>query len=292
MKTQRSESVILFTSGSATLEQITPVLLTCNEAANIQRTLSCLGWAREIVVVDSGSTDATLQILKLFPKVRVFHRAFDTHAGQWRFATAETDIATEWILRLDADYQITADLVAEIARLDLAAPVAAYQVPFGYAIFGRRLLSSLYPPNTILLRRGHFTVHDHGHTEVWNIAGPVRPIGTRAVHDDRKPVEAWLTAQGRYMRREVARANQDTAGWKDRVRRAPPVMPIAVFVYCLVVKGLIFNGRAGLFYALQRAVAEAILSMMVLEEKFRQSAESQAETRLVIVHTLGAGNRA
>jgi hypothetical protein len=69
-------------------------------------------------------------------------------------------------------------------------------------------------------------------------------------------------------------------------------MPIAVFVYCLVVKGLIFNGRAGLFYALQRAVAEAILSMMVLEEKFRQSAESQAETRLVIVHTLGAGNRA
>ena len=49
-------------------------------------------------------------------------------------------------------------------------------------------------------------------------------------------------------------------------------MPIAVFVYCLFGKGLILNGRAGIFYALQRMVAEAVLSLMVLERKLRDRA--------------------
>ena len=46
-------------------------------------------------------------------------------------------------------------------------------------------------------------------------------------------------------------------------------MPIAVFIYCLFGKGLIVNGRAGIFYALQRMVAESILSLLVLEAKLR-----------------------
>jgi hypothetical protein len=41
-------------------------------------------------------------------------------------------------------------------------------------------------------------------------------------------------------------------------------MPIGVFLYCLFVKGLVLNGRAGIFYALQRMYAEAVLSLMVL----------------------------
>jgi hypothetical protein len=46
-------------------------------------------------------------------------------------------------------------------------------------------------------------------------------------------------------------------------------MPIGVFLYCLFGKGLIFDGRAGLFYALQRSIAEAILSLLVLEKSLR-----------------------
>jgi hypothetical protein len=47
-------------------------------------------------------------------------------------------------------------------------------------------------------------------------------------------------------------------------------MPIVAFIYCLFGKGLIFGGRAGMFYALQRMVAEAVLSLMVLEAKLRE----------------------
>ena len=53
------------------LNEITPVLLTFNEAANIGRTLSCLTWAKDIVIVDSGSTDETISIVARFPQVRV-----------------------------------------------------------------------------------------------------------------------------------------------------------------------------------------------------------------------------
>ena len=88
------------------LDHITPVLLTFNEERNIARTLACLKWAKDIVVVDSGSTDGTRTAVAKFSNVRVFNRRFDNHANQWRFATEETQIATSWILRLDADYHI------------------------------------------------------------------------------------------------------------------------------------------------------------------------------------------
>src|SRR5262245_40082860 len=154
---------------SPMLEHITPVLLTYNETANIGRTLGCLTWARDIVAVDSGSTDATLAILAKFPNVRVFNRRFDTHAAQWAYAVHETGIATPWILRLDADYQVPDTLIEEIGRLDPGGPVAAYRIAFDYAIFSHKLVSSLYPANTILLRMGRFSVRDKGHTEAWTV---------------------------------------------------------------------------------------------------------------------------
>ncbi len=66
------------------LDHITPVLLTFNEEVNIGRTLSHLTWAKDIVVVDSGSTDKTLAIVASCSQARLFSRPFDTHGNQWR----------------------------------------------------------------------------------------------------------------------------------------------------------------------------------------------------------------
>jgi len=252
------------------LDHITPVLLTFNEEPNIGRTLARLGWAKDIVVVDSGSTDGTLAILAKNPNVRVFERRFDTHANQWRFATGETQISTNWILRLDADYHVTDALIEELASLDPNGAVNGYKIAFDYAVYARELRSALYPPNTILLRKGHFLVRDKGHTETWHVEGPVLTLRARIIHDDWKPVAQWLIAQGRYQKLQFDMLHTGEKSVSNWMRMRPPLMPLILFMHCLFGKGMILSGRAGLFYALQRLVVESILALLVLEEKLRQ----------------------
>jgi glycosyltransferase involved in cell wall biosynthesis len=67
------------------LDLITPLILTYNEAPNIDRTLRPLSWAKEVIVIDSGSTDETLAICKKFQNVRIVIRPFDNHTAQWNF---------------------------------------------------------------------------------------------------------------------------------------------------------------------------------------------------------------
>ena len=250
------------------LDSVTPVLLTYNEAPNIQRSVSKLYWAQDVVVVDSGSTDGTTAILKEFPNVRLFSRPFDTHGRQWRFATKETGIATPWILRLDADYELSDEFIAELIALQPSMEVDACEIGFNFAIYGKLLNSSLYPPNIILLRNGRFRVFDRGHTEAWSVDGPVQQIKAHVIHDDRKPIAHWVIAQCRYMTLELETVDHDRSlrGW---LRRHPPLMPAVVLFYCLFVKGLIFDGEVGFFYVLQRTTAEAILSLLFLERMLR-----------------------
>src|SRR5438105_1936717 len=110
------------------LQQITPVLLTYNEEDNIGRTLAQLDWASEIVIVDSYSTDQTVAIAQSRPGIRIFQRAFDSHAQQWTFAVEGTGINTEWILALDADYILTSEFINEISQLQPENAVDAFSV--------------------------------------------------------------------------------------------------------------------------------------------------------------------
>jgi len=249
------------------LTHITPVILTYNEAANIGRSLERLTWAREIVVVDSLSTDDTLAIAGRFPNVRVVQRAFDTHSRQWRFATAETGITSDWILRLDADYMVEPRLRDEIAAATPAPETSAYRIGFTYCMDGRPLRASLYPAQPLLFRRGRESFVQDGHTERLRIEGPVVPLANRLLHDDRKSIERWLQSQSRYQASEAEKlATQPWSelSWVDRLRCTRVLGPLAVAVHCLFVKGLIFDGSAGLLYTAQRVTADLILSMHLL----------------------------
>jgi glycosyltransferase involved in cell wall biosynthesis len=123
------------------LDRITPLILTLNEEANIGRCLAQLSWAKRIVVVDSFSTDLTLELVRQAPHAEILQREFDHHAPQCSFGL--THIDSEWTLSLDADYILTDGLVEEMARLAPFENTTAYVAGFRYCVFGRPLRVTL-----------------------------------------------------------------------------------------------------------------------------------------------------
>ena len=263
------------------LEQITPLILTYNEAPNIGRTLENLSWARDVVVVDSFSDDETLEIAASFPNVRVVQRVFDSHRNQWEFGLRETEIQTPWVLALDADYVVTKEVLAELQTLRPKEATAGYRASFVYCIQGRKLHSGIYPPVTVLYRREAAAYVQDGHTQRIVIDGHVEPLCTPLQHDDRKPLRAWLNAQARYAELEGERiVKRGARNLKDRLRSLFVVVPPAVFFYCLIIRGGIFDGWPGLFYASQRALAELMLSLYLIESRCTSSASTRITAML------------
>jgi glycosyltransferase involved in cell wall biosynthesis len=220
------------------LEQITPVILTYNEAANIGRTMEQLRWARDVVVVDSFSDDQTLDIVSSFPNSRISQRAFDTHMNQWAYALTETNIKSDWVLALDADYVLTPELIEELKALSPPSTVHGYRTRFLYCVNGKQLRGSAYPPATTLYRRANAVYIQDGHTQRIQVPGEVRDLQSPILHDDRKPLARWMQAQCRYMKLEAEKllfSDSGQLGWADRLRKARLVAPFVMLFYCLFV---------------------------------------------------------
>ena len=250
--------------------KITPLILTFNEAPNIERTLAKLAWADDIVVLDSGSTDGTLEILAQYRNVRVFVRTFTTHVEQWNFGLVQTGLRTDWVLALDADYVLSMALVKEIGLLVETNDVTGYQASFDYCVNGRPLRGAAYPPVVALFRKANAHYVQDGHTQRLQTVGNIKALHGRILHDDRKPLSQWLVAQARYMRLEAEKLSTvplAELGSADRLRKMIVVAPFVMLLFCLFVRGNILDGWAGVFYALQRTTAEAILSLFLLQRK-------------------------
>src|SRR5262245_2369854 len=147
------------------LEQISVLILTCNEAPNIQRTLGALSSFSDIVVLDSGSNDGTIEVALRYADVRYLVRPFDTHAAQWNHGLTSCCIERPWVLALDADYILSPALVDEIASLSPGIPISGYRVGFRYCVIGRPLSAALYPPLIALYRRNRAHYVQEGHTQ-------------------------------------------------------------------------------------------------------------------------------
>ncbi len=247
------------------LDQITPVILTRDEEPNIARTLGQLTWARDVVVVDSFSTDATAEIARRFPNVRLLQRAFDEHAKQWTFA--QQQVQTPWFLALDADYFLSAAFAAEMEALRPSSEIRGYRASFRYAVNGKPLRASLYPPRVVLAATSHATFWQDGHTQRISVDGDVGDLHEPIIHDDRKDFRSFVARQKRYMVAEAEKLrlrDPRSLGVAGRVRKLIVVAPFAVLVHTLFGKGLILDGVAGLRYAWERFVAELILSRELL----------------------------
>jgi glycosyltransferase involved in cell wall biosynthesis len=94
--------------------KITALLITLNEIKNIAAVLENIGFADEIIVVDSMSTDGTIEKIKEYPNVKLIQRKFKNYTDQKSFAMAQA--TNDWVLFMDADERLTDSLKNEILR--------------------------------------------------------------------------------------------------------------------------------------------------------------------------------
>jgi len=249
-------------------DQITPLLITHDEAANICRTLAKLLWAQRIVVIDSGSTDGTVEMLRNYPQVKVFHHSFVDFASQCNYGLTQID--SSWVLSLDADYELSDQLVSELATLSPPDRVVGYRARFVYRIYGRPLRGSLYPLRAVLYRKDRAFYRAEGHAHRVVLDGEVLQLNGAIYHDDRKPLARWFTAQLRYARTEAEYLLEAPPGAlrrSDRIRLMAWPAPFAVLFYALVIKRCVLDGWPGWRYALQQTTAEMLVALEILDRR-------------------------
>jgi len=249
------------------MQALTALIITFDEAPNIERVLSLLTWVERVIVLDSGSTDGTVEICHRFANVELHHRPFDSLASQCNYGLSL--VQTEWCLSLDADYLVPPASARELREAIARGDRDGYYAQLAYCVAGHRLRRAILPARIVLFRtaRGHYAQDGHAHRLV--LDGEAGLLREPVLHDDRKPLRRWLASQETYAQQEVAKLTSTSwkeLSWPDRIRRCGVVAPWLVPAYYLLGKGGFRDGWAGLDYAAQRALAELVLSIKLIEQ--------------------------
>ncbi len=161
---------------------VTAAVLTRNEEAHLPDCLDTLRWAHEIVVLDSGSTDRTVQIAAGFG-ARVATHPFENYSRQRQHALSL--VATPWVLFVDADERIPPGLATEIAGTVESTECVAFWIPRRNLFWGRSLRGGGWWPDEQLrlLRVGRCSFDpDRAVHELARVRGPVGHLHKSMVH--------------------------------------------------------------------------------------------------------------
>jgi len=255
---------------------VTPVILTFNEASNIDTTLASLEWASRVVILDSGSTDKTEQIARSFNNVSWYVRGFDNHRAQWSYAIHETSIMSQYVLALDADMRPGVGFQDELnAFLNGGGEFAGARIPFEYRMLGRALMGSIYPAQIRLFQKNQVRIVQRGHSQAFEVNGSVCRFRCPLIHEDLKPMSRWLNNQMKYASLEVVRIRRaGKQSLKDWLRIAG-ISPAIVGAWAYISAGGPFRPVASRAYACERLIFEAILARMLTE-----STEEASRTKI------------
>lgn len=183
------------------------IILTKNEAANLPTCLVSLAALQaEIFVVDSGSTDQTIDIAKA-ANCHVFYHAWENHAKQLNWALEYLPITTPWIMRLDADERLTPELAAELNQLPLSPDsITGYQVKRRVFFMGRWMRHGGYYPTWLLRvwRIGLGTCEARSMDEHIVLSeGRIANLQHDIIDENHKGLSFWIDKHNSYADREV-----------------------------------------------------------------------------------------
>jgi glycosyltransferase involved in cell wall biosynthesis len=263
---------------------VTVVILSKNEEANIGRCLSSVAWAGQVVVVDSGSTDATVAIARS-RDAEIIEQPWLGFAAQRDLAARHPVVRHDWVYFVDADEWISAPLAQEIAAVLRAPSGAAYAQRFRLVFQGRWIRHCGWYGGSWIVRlmdrrRARFGSALVG--ERATIDGPVGRLRHDIVDEDRKGLASWLhkhvdyavmearqrgRPEGAAQRLRSLRTRPDSrplarAVLKDVVFPAVPAKPAALFGYMYLIRLGFLDGLAGLRFCFYHAWYEACVSAL------------------------------
>ena len=242
-------------------QTLSVAMIAMNEEANLPRTLETVRWADEIIVVDSGSRDRTIEIAQSFGAKTTYH-AFGGHGEQKNVAL---DLcSSDWTLLLDADEPLTPELQQEIRQLlaceDGRAPkYDAYWIPRLNFIFGRWMRhGGFYPDRKLrLFRRGVARLSEGvGPHSTPQFQGPRGKLKHDMLHYAYPDLNIYLEHMNRYSS-EIALLLEK----RGRISRSLAAFlwngvanPAATFIYNYFFRLGFLDGREGLLLHLNHSV--------------------------------------
>lgn len=273
------------------------LVLTHNEASNIERCLASLACCDDIVVLDSFSTDLTMEILSHYG-IRTCQRKFDTFAGQRNWAIQNVDFKHPWVLHLDADECMTPELHQELLTVAGLDEKSAYFVANKLIFMGRWIRhASMYPHyQARLLRISEADFVQTGHGQSLGRAdrggGTLREAYLH--YNFSKGISDWIARHNRYSTDEAARIGSQTGSWTGAVKRAMfghspqekqqgrkrfadslPLRPVARFGYLYFWRLGFLDGMAGFHYCMLMAIYDYFIGLKCREFRLQSSDQSQ-----------------
>jgi glycosyltransferase involved in cell wall biosynthesis len=237
-------------------QTLSVAIVTLNEAANLPRTLASVRFAHEVIVVDSGSSDATVEIAQR-AGARLFEEPWRGFARQKNSAIAHA--TGDWVLSLDADEEVSAELAREIEALLAGEPAfSAYRVPRLNHFLGRPLRHGGYwpDPKLRLFRRGVARFEERPVHETMRADCPVGLLTGPLIHHCYPTLGEYIEHMNRY-----SAASAEMLAHVGRTSGSLPAFlwnalanPAATFLYNYLFRLGFLDGRAGLLQHLNHAV--------------------------------------
>ena len=191
------------------MADITAIILTLNEEKNIEKCIrSIQPIVKRIVVVDSFSTDKTVEIAKSLG-VEVLENKWVNYSTQFIYALENANIDTTWVFRIDADERLTEKSAVELEKLtaehetdDVNGIVVRFEVNF----MGRRLRhGGIYPIKVLrVFKNGKAHIENRNMDEHMTVdEGKCVEMKNDCLHQDFKSLYAWIEKHNKYSDREV-----------------------------------------------------------------------------------------